>query len=175
MFCALRYLESSTVRAPDPSSKVSASVFAGRLAPVNDPFVSAWVLSWASASAGGAASSVIGHPASARIDRRAPPRGKRRRTRARNFIARILARHFGHSSGPFSYHPFGGHVECSLVRVIVLGSGSSGNALLVEAGGTRVLVDAGLGPRAIERRLWAFGDDLFPRRIDAIVATHEHS
>jgi phosphoribosyl 1,2-cyclic phosphodiesterase len=35
------------------------------------------------------------------------------------------------------------------VRFASLGSGSRGNALLVEAGNTRVLVDAGFGPREI--------------------------
>lgn len=33
MFCALRYIDSSAVRSPGPSSKVSASVLAGRLVP----------------------------------------------------------------------------------------------------------------------------------------------
>ena len=34
------------------------------------------------------------------------------------------------------------------MKVWILGSGSSGNAVLIEADGTRVLVDAGFGPRA---------------------------
>jgi hypothetical protein len=38
------------------------------------------------------------------------------------------------------------------VRVTVLGSGSGGNATLVEAGGARVLVDAGFSGRDLERR-----------------------
>jgi phosphoribosyl 1,2-cyclic phosphodiesterase len=60
------------------------------------------------------------------------------------------------------------------VRAFVLGSGSSGNALLVEAGGTRVLVDAGVGPHKLEARLAQLGESLFPRGVDAIVATHHH-
>lgn len=60
------------------------------------------------------------------------------------------------------------------VRAFVLATGSSGNAVLVEGGGARVLVDAGVGPKAIEVRLAALGADLLPRGVDAIVATHEH-
>lgn len=60
------------------------------------------------------------------------------------------------------------------MRLFVLGSGSSGNAVLVEAGNTRILVDAGLGPRACVKRLRTLGVDLFPRSVDAIVVTHEH-
>lgn len=58
------------------------------------------------------------------------------------------------------------------MRVVVLASGSSGNAVVVEAG-VRLLVDAGLGPRALERALTASGLDP-SRRFDGIVATHEH-
>ena len=45
----------------------------------------------------------------------------------------------------------------SPVRVFVLGSGSSGNALLVESAGTRVLVDAGVGARVMAGRLAELG------------------
>ena len=63
------------------------------------------------------------------------------------------------------------------MRAWVLGSGSSGNALLVEAEGTRILVDAGLGPRALEARLEALGVPLQREgrcAIDAILPTHHH-
>lgn len=63
------------------------------------------------------------------------------------------------------------------MRVFVLGTGSSGNALLVESKGTRVLVDAGVGPRKTEARLERLGIRFSERagdRIDAIVTTHEH-
>jgi phosphoribosyl 1,2-cyclic phosphodiesterase len=60
------------------------------------------------------------------------------------------------------------------VRAFVLGSGSSGNAVLVEADGARVLLDAGIGPRAAAARLTALGAALLPRGVDAIVATHQH-
>lgn len=65
-----------------------------------------------------------------------------------------------------------------VVRAFVLGTGSSGNSLLVEADGVRILVDAGLGPRVLEARLAALGVTLQRERgqlvIDAIVPTHHH-
>lgn len=61
------------------------------------------------------------------------------------------------------------------MRVWVLGSGSSGNAAVVEAGGTRLLVDAGMGPRTAAARMRMLGGDLFPGGVSAIVVTHEHN
>ena len=66
------------------------------------------------------------------------------------------------------------HDSEEAVRVFVLGTGSSGNALLVESAGTRVLVDAGIGPRKTEARLAQLGVDFSDARIDAVVATHQH-
>jgi phosphoribosyl 1,2-cyclic phosphodiesterase len=54
----------------------------------------------------------------------------------------------------------------------VLGSGSKGNAVLLEAGGTRVLIDAGFSPKGMEKRL-AFAE-VSPRSIEAVIVTHEH-
>src|SRR5262249_26148236 len=59
------------------------------------------------------------------------------------------------------------------MKVWVLGSGSSGNAVLVEGQGTRVLVDAGFGSRTLGARLKLAGVD--PRSIEACVLTHDHS
>jgi phosphoribosyl 1,2-cyclic phosphodiesterase len=59
------------------------------------------------------------------------------------------------------------------MRICILGSGSSGNATLVVAGETRVLIDCGLSAREIIKRIQAVGED--PMRLDAIVVTHEHS
>jgi phosphoribosyl 1,2-cyclic phosphodiesterase len=59
------------------------------------------------------------------------------------------------------------------VRFASLGSGSRGNALLVEAGNTRLLVDAGFGPRETSRRLGRLG--LVSDDVDAVLVTHEHS
>ena len=59
------------------------------------------------------------------------------------------------------------------MRVTVLASGSGGNACVLEAGGTRVLVDAGLSAKEIERRLEPRG--MAPESIAAIFLTHEHN
>ncbi len=59
------------------------------------------------------------------------------------------------------------------MRVWVLGSGSGGNAVLVESGGARVLIDAGFGVRTLATRLAAV--DIAPESIEACVITHEHS
>ena len=59
------------------------------------------------------------------------------------------------------------------MRIASLGSGSAGNATLIEGGGTRLLVDCGFGPRVMARRLRAL--QVEPESIDAVVLTHEHS
>ena len=58
------------------------------------------------------------------------------------------------------------------LRVVPLGSGSGGNATLVELRGTRLVVDAGLSARALARRLLAVGVD--PRAVHGILLSHEH-
>jgi metal-dependent hydrolase (beta-lactamase superfamily II) len=60
----------------------------------------------------------------------------------------------------------------SSLRAITLASGSSGNALLIEADGTRVLVDCGLSYRQLALRMEPFG--LHPSDLDAVLLTHEH-
>src|SRR5215211_7891293 len=59
------------------------------------------------------------------------------------------------------------------MRLTVLGSGSTGNSVLICAGGTRVLVDAGLSAKETARRLALVGVDA--ARLDGVVITHEHS
>lgn len=59
------------------------------------------------------------------------------------------------------------------MRFASLGSGSKGNALVVESGSTRVLLDCGFGIREAARRLERLG--LAPESLSAIVVTHEHS
>jgi phosphoribosyl 1,2-cyclic phosphodiesterase len=59
------------------------------------------------------------------------------------------------------------------LRFRVLGSGSSGNCTLVEGGGARILLDAGLGPRQLAERLWSTGVD--PASLDAVFLSHEHT
>jgi len=61
------------------------------------------------------------------------------------------------------------------MRVISLGSGSSGNALLVEAGPrgrTKILVDAGLAGAILVERLRHAGTH--PKKLQGILITHEH-
>lgn len=58
------------------------------------------------------------------------------------------------------------------MRFASLGSGSQGNALLIESGGTRVLLDCGFGPSEITSRLSRLG--LEASSLDAIIVTHEH-
>ncbi len=58
------------------------------------------------------------------------------------------------------------------MRFTVLGSGSTGNAILISAGETRVLVDAGLSARETVRRLALVGEDA--SKLDGIIITHEH-
>jgi len=54
-----------------------------------------------------------------------------------------------------------------------LSSGSNGNVTYLAAGGTRVLVDAGLTGQAISKKLAQI--DVLAETIDAILITHEHS
>jgi len=60
-----------------------------------------------------------------------------------------------------------------VIRFASLGSGSKGNALLVESGVTRVLVDCGFGPREMARRLERLG--ITPEAVTAVLVTHEHA
>lgn len=59
------------------------------------------------------------------------------------------------------------------MRFACLGSGSRGNAWLVEAGATRLLVDCGFSARETARRLARLG--VAADSIDALLLTHEHA
>lgn len=59
------------------------------------------------------------------------------------------------------------------MRVCLLASGSKGNAIYVEAGNTKLLVDAGLSAREITARLASIGVD--GSCLDAIMISHEHT
>lgn len=58
------------------------------------------------------------------------------------------------------------------MRFALLGSGSRGNATLIEEGNTSLLVDCGFSVRETERRMALLGSS--PERLSAILVTHEH-
>jgi phosphoribosyl 1,2-cyclic phosphodiesterase len=58
------------------------------------------------------------------------------------------------------------------LTVYCLASGSSGNALLVVAGGSALLIDAGLGVRTLTRVLRERG--VAPESLSGVLLTHEH-
>ena len=60
-----------------------------------------------------------------------------------------------------------------VLRVTVLGSGSRGNAILIDGTDGAVLVDAGFGRRSLVRRLTAVQRQ--PEEISALLLTHEHT
>jgi phosphoribosyl 1,2-cyclic phosphodiesterase len=59
------------------------------------------------------------------------------------------------------------------VKLWTLGSGSKGNAILVECDGSRLLVDCGFGIRTLTGRLRSIGVE--PASIETCLLTHEHS
>ncbi len=59
------------------------------------------------------------------------------------------------------------------MKVTVLGSGSTGNAVLICTEKTRVLVDAGMSAKQLLERLAAVGED--SAKLDGVLITHEHS
>ena len=60
------------------------------------------------------------------------------------------------------------------MQVTILGSGSEGNALLLESRTTSVLVDAGLSHRKLVQRFAAIGRDV-PTDMAAVIVTHSHA
>ena len=59
------------------------------------------------------------------------------------------------------------------MKLWMLGSGSRGNALLLESAGSRVLIDAGFTARELATRLAEIG--VAGESIEALVLTHEHT
>lgn len=58
------------------------------------------------------------------------------------------------------------------MRFTVLGSGSTGNAVLISSDNTNVLIDVGMSAREIMRRLALVGVD--GSQLDGVLITHEH-
>lgn len=59
------------------------------------------------------------------------------------------------------------------MRIIVFGSGSSGNATFVEIGGRRLLIDVGLSFKHIENELFKLRTSV--RLLDGVFITHSHN
>lgn len=59
------------------------------------------------------------------------------------------------------------------MRFSSLGSGSEGNALIVQVAGTVVMMDCGFGLAATEHKLARAG--IAPQDLDAVLVTHEHA
>ena len=59
------------------------------------------------------------------------------------------------------------------MEIVVLGSGSAGNATLVRSGGSTILVEAGLSARRIAARARLAGFD--PGRVSALFVSHAHA
>jgi len=55
----------------------------------------------------------------------------------------------------------------------ILGSGSSGNAIYLSSGQTRLLIDIGFSPRQLAQRFERVGAD--PSQLDAVLISHEHT
>ena len=60
-----------------------------------------------------------------------------------------------------------------MLQVTVLGSGSRGNAFLIDGTESSLLVDAGFGTRTLARRLAAAGRT--PEQLSSVLLTHEHT
>ena len=58
------------------------------------------------------------------------------------------------------------------MRVISLQSGSNGNCIYVEAGGIRLLFDAGISASDVEERLALHGRNV--EAVDAVLISHDH-
>ena len=59
------------------------------------------------------------------------------------------------------------------MRLAVLGSGSGGNAVVVESRGSAILIDAGLSAKQLCQRLALL--EIEPNSLDGILLSHEHS
>ena len=60
-----------------------------------------------------------------------------------------------------------------MLKFTSLYSGSSGNCLFVETENTKILVDAGVSLKKIEKGLESF--EISPSNLDAVIVTHEHT
>ncbi len=61
----------------------------------------------------------------------------------------------------------------AVMQIISLQSGSNGNCVYVEAGGARLLFDAGISGKQAQQRLAHHGRDI--RDVDAVLISHDHA
>ena len=73
---------------------------------------------------------------------------------------------------PADPRPGPSDVDAMPVQFATLASGSGGNSAWVQAGGSGLLIDLGLGPRSLAARLAGVGADW--DRVAAVVLTHTH-
>ena len=59
------------------------------------------------------------------------------------------------------------------MKIVVLGSSSSGNSTYVEMGNNKFLIDVGLGFNDIKNKLFQLG--VYPDEINFIIITHAHN
>ena len=59
------------------------------------------------------------------------------------------------------------------MKMISLQSGSNGNCVYVEAGGVKLLIDAGISGKSAEERLASHGIDI--RDVNALLISHDHT
>ncbi|MDA8156441.1 MAG: MBL fold metallo-hydrolase [Actinomycetota bacterium] len=59
------------------------------------------------------------------------------------------------------------------IRAAALQSGSNGNSIYVEAGGAKLIFDAGISPAMAAKRLASLGRDI--KDVDAVIISHDHS
>ena len=59
------------------------------------------------------------------------------------------------------------------MKIVVLGSSSSGNSTYIEMGDNKFLIDVGLGFNDIKNKLFQLG--VYPDEINFIIITHAHN
>jgi phosphoribosyl 1,2-cyclic phosphodiesterase len=89
------------------------------------------------------------------------------------FAGRRIARSVAVSAKALPARPAVSTVRAVPVRFTILGSGSGGNCAFLEAGETRLLIDAGFSARQIRQRLASI--ERSPETLRGILITHEHS
>jgi len=102
----------------------------------------------------------------------APPSDNKPEGKQRQEYAGQIALDLWGDCGPEPPRPAAPRRPGPPLRVGVLGSGSGGNAVVVESGEHRILLDAGFSCRELVARMALLGVD--PKSLKALVITHEH-